>query len=180
MMTETARRYGGSLYELALEEGMVDEVLAQLREVLDLMKENPQYERLLAEPSITKKERTQLIDEAFGSSLWPYLLNFLKLLCEEGYIPELKGCYKEDRRRYNEDHGISEATVTSARELTETQKAALLDKLEKMSGKKVEMICLVNPALIGGVRLDFEGKRYDGTAAERLKTLRSIIRNTTV
>ena len=68
MMTETARRYGGSLYELALEEGMVDEVLAQLREVLDLMKENPQYERLLAEPSITKKERTQLIDEAFGSS----------------------------------------------------------------------------------------------------------------
>ena len=70
--------------------------------------------------------------------------------------------------------------MTSARELTETQKAALLDKLEKMSGKKVEMICLVNPALIGGVRLDFEGKRYDGTAAERLKTLRSIIRNTTV
>ena len=42
MMTETARRYGGSLYELALEEGMVDEVLAQLREVLDLMTENPQ------------------------------------------------------------------------------------------------------------------------------------------
>ena len=180
MMTETARRYGGSLYELALEEGKSEEVLYQLREVLDLMKENPMYGRLLSEPSITKKERTQLLDEAFGASLWPYLLNFLKLLCEKGYLSELKGCCREYRRRYNEDHGISEAVVTSAKELTEAQRSALLAKLEKMSGKKVEMTCYVNPALIGGLRLDFEGKRYDGTAAERLEALRSIIRKTTV
>lgn len=180
MMTETARKYGGSLYELASEEGKSDQVLAQLREVLDLMKDNPSYERLLSEPSIPRAERTKLLDEAFGASLWPYLLNFLKILCEKGYISELKGCSREFRRRYNEDHGIAEAAVTSARELTDAQKAALREKLEKMSGKKVEMTCYVNPALIGGIRLDFEGKRYDGSAAERLETLRSIIRNTTI
>ncbi len=180
MMTETARRYGGSLYELASEEGRTDEVLAQLTEVLALMKENPRYEKLLSEPSIPKGERVSLLDQAFGSSLWPYLLNFLKILCEKGYMSELKGCAGEYHRRYNEAHGISEATVWSARKLTEAQKAALTAKLEKMSGKKVEMTCYVNPALIGGIRLDFEGKRYDGTAAERLETLRGIIRNTTI
>lgn len=180
MMTETARKYGGSLYELASEEGKTDEVLAQLDEVLTLMKENPSYEKLLSEPSISREERLKLLDDAFGASLWPYLLNFLKILCEKGYMSELKGCSREFRRRYNEEHGIAEAVATSARELTEAQKSALTDKLEKMSGKKVELTCYVNPALIGGLRLDFEGKRYDGSARERLDSLRSIIRNTTI
>lgn len=180
MMTETARRYGGSLYELASEEGVSDEVLGQLQEVLELMKENPQYEKLLSEPSIAKSERTKLLDEAFGTSLWPYLLNFLKILCEKGIFPELKGICREYRGRYNKDHGIAEATVTSAAPLTDGQRSALCEKLQKMSGKKVNLVCYVNPALIGGLRLDFEGKRYDGSAKERLEALRRIIRNTTV
>lgn len=180
MMTETARRYGGSLYELAAEEGRSDEVLRQLQEVLDLLKENPSYERLLSEPSIPVAERTKLLDEAFGASLWPYLLNFLKILTEKGYLSELKGCRREFVRRYNEANGIAEAAVTSARELTDAQKQALVSRLEKMSGKKVSAAYYVNPALLGGIRLDFEGRRYDGTAAERLEALRSIIRNTTI
>lgn len=180
MMTETARRYGGSLYELASEEGQASEVLLQLQEVLDLMRENPGYGKLLSEPSIPRSERTQLLDEAFGSSLWPYLLNFLKILCEKGYLHELKDISGEYRRRYNEGHGIEEAVVTSARPLTETQKTALTAKLQKMSGKEVRLVCHVNPALIGGLRLDFEGKRYDGSAKERLEALRTIIRTTAV
>lgn len=180
MMTETARKYGGSLYELASEEGKTEEVRDQLAEVLALMKENPGYLKLLSDPSISKSERAELIDEAFGSSLWPYLLNFLKLLCEKGYLSELKGCSREYRRRFNEGHGITEAVVTSAQKLTDSQKSALLARLEKMTGRKVDMTCYVNPALIGGIRLDIDGKRYDGTAAQRLETLRSIIKNTTV
>ena len=43
MMTETAKKYGGSLYELASEENQTDLVLDQLGTVLSLMKENPQY-----------------------------------------------------------------------------------------------------------------------------------------
>lgn len=180
MMTETAIRYGGSLYELAVEENVTDRVLKELGEVLDLMKENPDYEKLLLEPSIAREERTGLIDEAFGETLWPCLVNFLKILCEKGYMRELSGCAKEFRKRYNEDHGIEEATVTSARELTEEQKKALRTKLETMSGKKVDMTFYINPVLIGGIRLDFMGKRYDGTATKRLEAIRSLIKNTTL
>lgn len=180
MMTETAKKYGGSLYELAAEENQTDAVLDQLKMVLDLFRENPDYLRLMAERSINKEERTKLLDEAFGQELWPYLLNFLKILCEKGYMSELKGCAKEYRRLYNEAHGIAEATVTSAKELTQPQKDALLDKLRKLSGKQVDMTCYVNPALIGGIRLDMEGKRYDGTAQERIEALRSIIKETTL
>ena len=63
-MTETARMYGGSLYDLAAEEGLETRILGELDEVQQLLKQNPDYLRLLSTPSIPKKERCGLLDEA--------------------------------------------------------------------------------------------------------------------
>ena len=51
-MTETARIYGGSLYDLAAEENLTGEILGQMEQIRTLLRENPEYERLLSEPSI--------------------------------------------------------------------------------------------------------------------------------
>ena len=53
-MTETARIYGGSLYDLAAEENLTSEILGQMEQIRTLLRENPEYERLLSEPSITQ------------------------------------------------------------------------------------------------------------------------------
>ena len=49
-MTETARVYGGSLYELAAEEHLEEEILSEMKEIRALFRENPEYPRLLSEP----------------------------------------------------------------------------------------------------------------------------------
>ena len=59
-MTETARVYGGSLYELAQEEHLEEEILSEMKEIRALFRENPEYPRLLAEPSIPRKERIRI------------------------------------------------------------------------------------------------------------------------
>ena len=46
-MTETARVYGGSLYELAQEEHLEEEILSEMKEIRALFRENPEYPRLL-------------------------------------------------------------------------------------------------------------------------------------
>ena len=51
-MTETAKMYGGSLYDLAAEEGLETRILGELDEVQQLLKQNPDYLRLLSTPSI--------------------------------------------------------------------------------------------------------------------------------
>ena len=91
-MTETARVYGGSLYELAQEEHLEEEILSEMKEIRALFRENPKYPRLLSEPSIPRKERIGLIDAAFGSQAEPYLVNFIKLLCEKNLLREFGGC----------------------------------------------------------------------------------------
>ena len=91
-MTQTARVYGGSLYDLAAEEQLTGAILEQMKEVRNIFRENPDYLKLLAEPSIPKKERTDIIQPAFGTQAERYLVNFMKLLCERGILGEFGGC----------------------------------------------------------------------------------------
>ena len=77
-MTETARVYGGSLYELAQEEHLEEEILSEMKEIRALFRENPEYPRLLSEPSIPRKERIGLIDAALAARrnrIWSILSN---------------------------------------------------------------------------------------------------------
>ena len=174
-MTETARMYGGSLYDLAAEEGLEARILGELDEAVALFKANPDYLHLLSTPSIPKKERCGLLDEALRDQVHLYVLNFMKLLCEKGALRELPGCARAYRLRYNEAHGILEATAVSAVPLTAEQIRRLHEKLEKVTGRHIDLKTKVEPAVLGGIRLDIEGTELDGTVRSRLAGLRSSI-----
>ena len=171
-MTEIARMYGGSLYDLAAEEGLETRVLDELDEAAKLIRDDPEYLRLLSTPSIPKKERCGLLDEALRGQVHLYLLNFLKILCEKGTLRELSGCARAYRIRYNQAHGILEATAISAVPLTEQQRAALHAKLESLTGKTIDLKTKVDAKVLGGIRLDIEGTELDGTVQNRLISLR--------
>ena len=138
-MTETARMYGGSLYDLAAEEGLDERILGELDGVTALLNGDAEYLHLLSIPSIPKKERCALLDEAFRGQVHLYVLNFMKLLCEKGALRELPGCARAYRLRYNEAHGILEATAVSAVPLTAEQTKRLHEKLEKVTGRHIDL-----------------------------------------
>ncbi len=179
-MTEIAKMYGGSLYDLAAEEGLEPRILGELDEAAAIFKGDPAYLHLLSIPSIPKKERCALLDEAFRGQIHPYLLNFLKILCEKGTLRELPGCARAYRVRYNAAHGILEATAISAVALTGEQTACLQEKLEAVTGKQIDLKTKVDPAVLGGIRLDIEGTELDGTVQNRLASLRNNIAAATI
>lgn len=170
-MTEHARVYGGSLYDLAAEEQLTEAIKNDMQEIKQIFRDNPDYIRLLSEPSIKKDERTDLIEKAFGDGAQRYLVNFLKILCEKGLLGEVGGCFDEFTRRYNADHNIAVATVTSAIELSDQQKAALKDKLKATSGKDIELVTKVDPTVVAGIKVELEGKQLDGTVVGRLDSI---------
>ena len=83
-------------------------------------------------------------------------------------MAEFSGCCDEFTRRYNADHNISEAVVTSATELSEEQMSALKEKLEKISGKTISLKQRIDPSVLAGLRVELEGKQLDGTVQSRL------------
>ena len=171
-MTETARMYGGSLYDLAAEEGLEDRILEDLDGAAAIFKDDPEYLHLLSIPSIPKKERCALLDEALRGQVHLYVLNFLKILCENGTLRELPGCARAYRIRYNAAHGILEATAITAIAMTAAQTEQLRQKLETITGKKIDLETKIDPSVLGGIRLDIEGTELDGTVQNRLATLR--------
>lgn len=176
-MTKTGKLYGDSLYELALEKDRAEnadyskELLDELRIVNGLLAENPDYIRLLQEPSIPRKTRLGLIDKAFGAQADAYLVNFLKLLCEEELLSEFSGCQEEYKQRFQKDHNIAEAHVVSAVALSKEQKAALKAKLEAVWKKEIVLITKTDPGLMGGMKVEIEGRQLDGSVRSRLEKL---------
>lgn len=170
-MTQTVRLYGSSMYELAAGENLSDIILTQMQMIRDIFRKNPEYVKLLMEPSLPKTIRTALIEEAFGTGAERYLVNFLKLLCEKNLLTEYAECCKEYTRLYNADHNIADAVVTCAVPLDGEQLAALKERLETISGKQISLSVRRDPSVIAGLRVELEGKQLDGTVQGRLSSV---------
>ena len=167
-MTQTAFTYANALYDLADEENCREAWLNELYAVRDLLAEQPDFSRLLSSRAISGQERLAALNRCFSASLSPYLLNFLKLLCEKGAIAQFPDCVRQYEVRWREAEGISEVTAVTAVPLSQSQQKRLQEKLQTVLQKKILLSCRVDPAVIGGVRLTSEGQELDGTVRRRL------------
>ena len=172
-MTELAREYGDGLYALTEEENISREVLEQMLSLKNLFREQPDFIRLLSNMSLGKAERVKILDGVLRGQIHLYLLNFLKILCERGALNEYEGCLAAFKALYNQAHGIVEATVTTAVQLDDEQRARMTEKLSAMTDKLVVLNEKIDASLMGGVLLEMNGQRYDNTLKNRLKSIHS-------
>lgn len=172
-MTELAREYGEGLYALTEEERISQAVLEQMQTLRALFREQPDFCRLLGNMSLSKEERVKILDSVLRGQVHPYLLNFLKILCERGALSEYEGCLAAFQTLYNQAHGIMEATVTTAVPLEPKQRERMTEKLGKMTGKTVVLNEKIDASLMGGVLLEMNGQRYDNTLKTRLQSIHS-------
>ena len=177
-MTQAANTYAQALYDLAKDEGLGGRILEELSLLKDVFTQNPQYSKLLSAPDLPKQERCGILDQAFRGRVHPYVLNFLKILTEKGYIRQFPDCCDAYRGFYNNDNGILVVKAVSAVVLTEAQRQKLTAKLEATTGKKIDLQCSVDAASLGGLRLSYDGKQVDGTVKTKLDSIGKLLKNT--
>ena len=177
-MTQAANTYAQALYDRAKDEGLGKTVLEELSVLKTVFAENPEYSKLLSAPDLPKQERCNILDEAFRGKVHPYVLNFLKILTEKGYIRQFPACCEAYRGFYNEDNGILVVKAVSAVALSAQQIEKLTAKLEATTGKKIDLHCSVDAATLGGLRLSYDGKQVDGTVRNRLDSIGKLLKNT--
>ena len=177
-MTEVGSVYGQALYDLALSEELTKPILGELDALLQSFEAEPGFIKLLSTPTLTKQERCRIIDDSFRGKLQPYVLNFLKILTEKGYMRHFSDCCAAYRESYNRDNGILPVTAVTAVPLTAEQASRLTEKLAAITGKTIDLHSRVDAACLGGIRLDYDGKRLDDTVSHRLEAVRSMLKNT--
>ena len=170
--------YGQGLYALAKEESLEEAILQELDLLKAAFAEEPDFLKLLSSANISKQERLDIIDSSFRGKAQPYVLNFLKLLTEKGYIVRFTDCCEAYRNQYNEDKGILQVQAVSAVALTEGQRRQLAEKLTAITGKTIDLVCKEDKSVLGGIRLNYGGIQVDGTVQNRLQAMERQLKNT--
>ena len=174
-MTELNREYATALYAIAAENGAQDAYEAGLDIVLAAFEQNPEYKALLSAPAIPISERLAALEEAFLNAVPEEVLSFVQLLCEHGRVAELAACVQEYKLLMNEYHRRILATVRSGVPLTTEEMARPTKKLEKISGHSVELVCELDTTLLGGVVVEMDGRRIDGSLRHRLHEVKDVM-----
>jgi len=167
--TAAARRYARAAFEVATESGSVARWLSQLVTLRDVMSQ-PSIASVLSNPTIASEARMQLIsvDEGFDKEV----VNLARLLIESNRVDQIAGVTEEFGDLADAAAGRVRAVVTTAVELSAGEKDELARKLSSRLGKEISMRAVVDPRVLGGLKLQYGDRLVDATVATRLQQLR--------
>jgi F-type H+-transporting ATPase subunit delta len=168
--TAAAKRYARAVFELATEEGQVAEWGRRLAKVNDLLS-NPQVAAVLTNPTIPVSRRMELVSAA-PHELDREATNLARLLIESNRVGEVDGVAEEFEALEDEAAGRVRATVTTAVELAPAERDRLAHQLSERLGKEVRISVVVDPRILGGLKLQYGDRLIDASVATKLQQLR--------
>ncbi|MCH5208661.1 MAG: ATP synthase F1 subunit delta [Oscillospiraceae bacterium] len=175
MNDKAEKVYGEAFFSLCSEEdpnGLSD-TLSELSELSKLFSANPEFIKLMGTPTVSVEEKLTLCGDIIKAGKVSKLCgNLMCLLVEKNRMSCFAGIEKTFRGLYNDKFKLAEITVTSSAPLSESIKDKIVKKMSDVIGKKVTLIEKVDEKLIGGVVIDYESRRYDGSVRSRLDALK--------
>jgi F-type H+-transporting ATPase subunit delta len=167
-----SERYSHAVFELASRQKSAREAGEELTNVLQVVKETPRLTQYLDNPRVPRENKVALLRKAFGGKLSKLATNFLLLLIKKnrwGYFPDVVRIYQALLDRYE---GREKASLVTAVPVTQETEAEVSRKLSVLTGKKIELRTVVNPAIIGGAAVYLSGIVIDGSLRAGLKSLK--------
>ncbi len=173
-----SRRYAEALADVAVRDG--EDMVRTVREELDALagayREDTAFRSFAGTARAgrgKKKEFFRNVTEELGlSELTGRLLQLLVDKKRTSILPTLARAFGEEAdRRLN----IATARLISAEQLTESQRHTLLEKLERITDKKIRLTEEVDESLLAGFQVSLDGRFYDGSLRGQLNRIREII-----
>lgn len=170
-MAGSASRYARAIFELATEEGRVDEWSKQLGLIREVL-EDPTAQAVLANPSIPHDVRMKAVEQLDLPGIDAQGLNLMRMLVGSGRGNRLGEIADRFESLADEAAGRVKATITTAIPLSEADRESLRRDLSGRLGKDVRLDSKVDPAILGGLLLQVGDRLTDASVAARLDQLR--------
>jgi len=164
--------YAQALFDAAMEAGSLTEIQDELKALEKVFRQTPVFLEMLSSPALTPDEKKDVLQKTLEGKTSPYLYNFMRILSDKGRTPlffKIAEAFYDLCRRQD---GILLVTAASAIPLTADQQARLSGRLAAVTGKKIQLQNTVDPSLLGGIVLRYDGNEIDGSVRERLSGLR--------
>ena len=179
MSNETvARRYALALADVVAKSNDTGTVREELKVWEQMISGTSELTGAFVNPAITHiyKENilSSLLEKAKPSRT---TANFLRILLRNGRLLDLPEINKKFDSVLAERSGTVAAQVTSARDLSESEKSELRANLERMTGRSVDLSFDINESIIGGVVTRIGSTVYDSSVRTTLDNLREQLVN---
>jgi F-type H+-transporting ATPase subunit delta len=170
MKTETiARVYARALFELAVEKDQLDKVHEEVLFLRKLLAEQPLVGVFVESPNIETAEKQKVLSQAFRGKLSDVLVNFILVVVRRSRQLHLREMLQEFESLHNERIGLVHAKAISAVALSPESYQQLQQGLESKLKKQVRVENIVDPAILGGLVVRFDGMVADGSVKTALK-----------
>lgn len=174
-----AGRYATALLELADEQKALDAVAADLGGLKELIAESEDLRRLLTSPLYSREQQSAALGPILDKAgVNPLTRRFLMVVAQNRRLfalPRMIDAFLSELARRR---GEVPAEVTTAHALTDEQRNALVDTLNRSVGGKVRMSEKVDPALLGGLVVRVGSRMIDGSLRGKLQRLQLAMKGT--
>jgi F-type H+-transporting ATPase subunit delta len=167
-----AIRYAKALFGLARDREVLDPVYADLRDLERLLRDCPDFARFTADPRIPPAPRAAALDALFRDRAHPLTLRFLSFLDSKDRLGHLPGICRHFAALFHLHRGILEVRITSATPLTPEQVSAIETRLHARFGKQIQSTLHLDPALLGGFKIQVGDTIHDSSIATQLHVLK--------
>ena len=169
-----ASRYAKSLIDLAQDRDQLERIKEDVDSLLS-MTENRDFALLLRSPVVAPSKKqsvlTALLEKAGTDEL---TRAFVRIVINKGREADLPAILRSFNEQYKVIRHISSVTLTSAAPLSEASLAEIRAKLigQGMTEATVDIDTKVDPSLLGGFVLEFDGRIYDASVAHKLREMK--------
>jgi F-type H+-transporting ATPase subunit delta len=168
-----ARPYAEALFEAAGDAAAT--LTAEVKALADVAAD-PGLRQFAENPKVSAGEVFELITSVarreVDAPLSAAAQNFLRTVIDNGRLAVLPTIARQFRELVNRSAGISDATVYSAFEMTPEQLGEITATLEKRFGCKLKIQVVVEPELIGGIRVVVGDEVLDTSVKARLQQMK--------
>ncbi len=170
-VTIIAQRYAKALFDLAIEMERLEVVKKDIDLIQEVIKENPEFRRLLHSPIIPPGKKNKVIAGVFKSKLNELTFRFLQLVTRKERAVHLDSICLAFIKQYKTYHNIISIKLTTAAKLDEESRTALIAMLTDQTHKTIELTEEIDSKLVGGFVLTMEDKKYDASIRNQLEKL---------
>jgi F-type H+-transporting ATPase subunit delta len=177
---KAASRYVKSLLNLAVDNGVLDQVHSDMMAFDKVLSENRPLITMLRSPIIKHYKKKNILDALFRGRFNDLTLSFFRIITEKNRESLLPLIATEFHNAYNEHQGVGKASVVTAVPLDKDLREELLAVAKKVVGKsKVELTEEVDPTIIGGFILNAGSQQIDSSIKHKLRVLQLSFNNNT-
>lgn len=170
-MEEIAAVYARSLFEVARDEGNLDQVREQLGQVADALDDEQELQVFFFSPYFSSQEKAEGLERMIDGAD-PMVMNFLRLLMEKHRMPAIFRVRRALDALWEEENKLLPVQITSAIELDQKVAEQIGDRIAEQTGRKVDLSTSVDPDVLGGLVVQVGNTVLDASVRHRLEQLR--------